>query len=191
MARPPDLERRGRTLAAATDYVLEHGLADLSLRPLAVALNTSTRMLLYDFSSKEELVMSVLTEARRRESGMLTEHLGATGASASKLVRDVWDWLASDEREPFLRLFFEVYVQAMNHPDLYGARGEAMVTEWLDQLGTVVARSPSGRSERADATLVIAVLRGLVLDRLATGDKKRTDRALDRFARCLDRAATD
>jgi hypothetical protein len=32
---------------------------------------------------------------------------------------------------------------------------------------------------------VIAVLRGLLLDRLSTGDDERTDRALERFAQLL------
>ena len=38
-------------------YVLENGLADVSLRPLAKAAGTSDRMLLYHFGSKEELVI--------------------------------------------------------------------------------------------------------------------------------------
>ncbi len=37
----------------------------------------------------------------------------------------------------------------------------------------------------ASATLVIAVLRGLILDRLSTGDEERTDHALERFAQFL------
>ena len=181
MARPPDRERRGRTLAAVADYVLEHGLADLSLRPLADALGTSTRMLLYDFSSKEDLVMAVLAEVRRRESVLFASHLETTRVSVSDLVRTIWDWLSSPERAPFLRLFFDVYVQAMNHPDAYSASGQAMVTEWLDQFSTAFADS-----DPAVATLVMAVLRGLVLDRLSTGDQVRTDRALERFARLID-----
>src|SRR5262249_32927762 len=68
MARPPNPNRKAETLARATDYVLAHGLSGLSLRPLAAALGTSTRMLLYDFGSKEELVADVLAEARRREA---------------------------------------------------------------------------------------------------------------------------
>lgn len=181
MARPADTQRRGHTLAAVTDYVLEHGLADLSLRPLAAALGTSTRMLLYDFSTKEDLVMAVLVEIRRRESALLAAHLETTTAPAADLVRTIWDWLASPERAPFLRLFFEVYVQAMNHPDAYTARGQEMVTEWLDQFGSALAGPGPGRGDPGTATLVIAVLRGLILDRLATGDDKRTDQALERF----------
>ena len=188
MARPADPDRRARTLAAAADYVLGHGLAGLSLRPLAAALGTSTRMLLYDFGSKEELITEVLAEIRRRESAMLAEHAGITGTSGTGLVRAVWDWISAAERAPFLRLFFEVHVAAMTHPDAYPERGRAMVTDWLDQFGTILAGSPAGPGDTASATLVIAALRGLLLDRLSTGDEERTDRALDRFARLLDDA---
>jgi AcrR family transcriptional regulator len=186
MARPADLQRRARTLAAVTDYVLEHGLAESSLRPLASALGTSTRMLLYDFSSKEDLIMAVLAEVRRRESALLAEHLETTDASAADLLRTIWNWLASPERAPFLRLFFEVYVQAMSHPDAYSARGRATVTEWLDQFGTAFTDSRRDEADPAIATLVIAVLRGLVLDRLSTGDEARTDQALECFAQVID-----
>jgi AcrR family transcriptional regulator len=187
VGRPADPNRRTKTLAAATDYVLEHGLAGLSLRPLASALGTSTRMLLYDFDSKDELIMEVLTEVRRRESSLLAEHLDVTGVSQADLVRVVWRWISSEERAGFLRLFFEVYVDAMSHPDAYSGRGRAMVTEWLDQLGSAVRGSQHDGVD-SSATLMIAVVRGLLLDRLNTGDEHRTDRALECFARLLDQS---
>jgi AcrR family transcriptional regulator len=191
MPRPPDRERRATTLAAATDYVLDHGLAGLSLRPLAAALGTSTRMLLYDFGNKEELIMAVLAEARRRESALLTAHLEATRASAPQLVRVIWEWLSSPEQAPFLRVFFEVYVQAMNQPEAYSERGRPMVTDWLDQFGSVFVLSPTDGDDTGAATLVIAAVRGLALDRLSTGDARRTDGALELFAQLLEQQIRD
>ena len=157
MARPVNPTRRAETLARAADYVLEHGLAGLSLRPLAAALGTSPRMLLYDFGSKDGLVTDVLAEIRRREERLLDADVHS--------LEEVWRWIAAPEREAFLRLFFEVYVDAMK-------RGEAspFVREWVDFL--------TGRVDEATATLLIAVVRGLLLDRLATGDTERTDAAL-------------
>jgi AcrR family transcriptional regulator len=185
MARPADPQRRARTLAAAADYVLEHGLAGLSLRPLASALGTSTRMLLYDFSSKEELIIAVLAEIRHREAAMLAAHTDAPGASGPELIRAVWDWAGSAERTSFMRLFFEVYIEAIADPGTYSQQGRAMVTEWLDQFGAALAGTPADAAGTASATLVIAVLRGLLLDRLSTGDQERTDRALDLFTQLI------
>ncbi len=165
MARPVDPHRRATVLAKAAEYVLEHGLAGLSLRPLAKALRTSPRMLLYDFGTKERLVHEILAEIRRREQSLLEAEV--------RTLDDVWRWIAAPEREPFLRLFFEVYVAALGRDE-----AEPLVRDWLDFLRTSW-RPPV---DEATATLMVAVVRGLLLDRLATGDRARTDAALRRFA---------
>ena len=59
-------DRRQVLAEAATDYVLEHGLIGLSLRPLAAALGTSDRMLLYHFEDKNDLVATVLRVSNDR-----------------------------------------------------------------------------------------------------------------------------
>ena len=59
-------DRRQVWAEAATDYVLEHGLLDLSLRPLAADLGTSDRMLLYHFGAKDELVATILRVSNDR-----------------------------------------------------------------------------------------------------------------------------
>ncbi len=165
MARPVDPHRRAAVLARAADYVLEHGLVGLSLRPLAKALDTSPRMLLYDFGTKERLVHEVLAEIRRREQSLLDAEVGT--------LEDVWRWIAAPEREPFLRLFFEVYVDALGREE-----AEPLVRDWLEFLRT----SWKPPVDEAIATLMVAVVRGLLLDRLATGDRARTDAALRTFA---------
>jgi hypothetical protein len=88
-----------------------------------------------------------------------------------------------------MRLFFEVYVEAMVNPGAYSGQGRATVTEWLGQFGAALA-GPAGQADPASATLVIAVLRGLLLDRLSTSDQQRTDRALDQFAQLIEQPAS-
>jgi AcrR family transcriptional regulator len=187
MARPPDPARRARTLAAATDYVLDHGLAGLSLRPMATALGTSPRMLLYDFESKEELIMAILAEARRRESALLADYAAAGDFSRADLIRAIWQWASAPGQSKFMRLFFEVYVQTMFDPAGYADRARAMVTDWFGQLAGVLAVD-ADPADPAEVTLLIAVLRGLLLDQLNTGDAARTDRALQLFLSLLDTA---
>jgi AcrR family transcriptional regulator len=165
MPRPVDPHRRAAVLARAADYVLARGLAGLSLRPLAKALGTSTRMLLYDFGSKEQLIHEILAEIRRREESLLEAEVHT--------LDDVWRWIAAPEREPFLRLFFEIYVGSLGRKE-----AEPLVRDWLEFLRTSW-RPPV---DDATATLMVAVVRGLLLDRLATGDRDRTDSALHRFA---------
>src|ERR1051326_8008687 len=103
MARPSDPERRGKTLAQAADYVLEHGLEGLSLRPLAAALGTSPRMLLYDFGSKETLVDEILAEIRRREERLISERQIDFRGAPGEALTAVWDWVSAEERAPLDR----------------------------------------------------------------------------------------
>jgi UDP-N-acetylglucosamine enolpyruvyl transferase len=121
MPRPVDPHRRAAVLAKAADYVLERGLAGLSLRPFAKALGTSTRMLLYDFGSKELLIHEVLAEIRRREETLLEAEVHT--------LDDVWAWISAPEREPFLRLFFEIYVGALGRKE-----ARPLVHDWLYEL---------------------------------------------------------
>src|SRR5256886_14890487 len=102
MARPPDPERRNRTLAQVADYVLEHGLESVSLRPLAAALGTSTRMLLYDFGSKEALLDEALAEIRRRLAERLADM--QSGRDDAPPLAGGWQGVSAEERVPFMRL---------------------------------------------------------------------------------------
>jgi len=58
--------RRDELAEGACDYVLERGLIGLSLRPLAAALGTSDRMLLYHFGTREALIAEVLRRSSVR-----------------------------------------------------------------------------------------------------------------------------
>src|SRR5881275_1356103 len=60
---------RESLLDGAIEYVVQHGLADVSLRTLAAALGTSHRMLIHHFGSKERLWVEIVraVEARQRE----------------------------------------------------------------------------------------------------------------------------
>src|SRR5207248_9104803 len=72
MGRHKDPQRKAELLESVAEYLLEHGLAELSLRPLAHAVGTSPRILLYHFGSKEELVASADRKSTRLNSSHRT-----------------------------------------------------------------------------------------------------------------------
>jgi hypothetical protein len=84
-----------------------------------------------------------------------------------------------------MRLFFEVYVHALYDPADHADRARAMVTDWLSQLTAILA-AHAGSADPAEATLLIAVLRGLLLDQLNTGDTPRTTQAMEQFLNLLE-----
>jgi AcrR family transcriptional regulator len=169
MGRTADPEIRRELLERAVDYVFENGLTDLSLRPLAGALGVSAGALLYHFGSKEQLLIDIIAAGRVRQQALIED------------VDDLavaWKILSAPRWMPAARLFFEVYTLAMRDPQRFPGFLESAVDDWLDEI--TPGRDPAAR---ADATLQLALFRGLLLDLCATGDRKRTTRALERFAR--------
>ena len=165
--------RREVLLEAAYRYALEHGLADVSLRPLATAVGSSPRVLLFLFGSKEGLVRALLARARADELAALAGMRAAT-EDPRRVAETVWAWLVSPEHRALLTLWVETYARSLVDPvGPWSGFAEQTVADWLDVL------APAG--DLTDRTLLLAVLRGALLDLLATGDADRTTAAVQRF----------
>jgi AcrR family transcriptional regulator len=80
-------ERRAKLLDEIVEYILDHGLAGLSLRPLAAGVTTSPRMLLYFFGSKEELISEVLAQIRLRQQADFARAVSGTGRRKERFMR--------------------------------------------------------------------------------------------------------
>ena len=170
--------RQVELLEAAYAYVLEHGLAEVSLRPLAAAIGSSPRVLMFLFGNKDGLVKALLARARRDELALLDD-LAAQGAPVGldAAVTRVWAWLSAAEHRPLLRLWVEAYSRSLVDPDgPWAGFAHATVADWLDVLAA--NQEPGESDAEARRTLALAVLRGALLDLLATGDKARTTAAV-------------
>src|SRR3954471_4812355 len=118
------VSRRDDLLELAYGYVLEHGLADMSLRPLAKAIGSSPRVLLFLFGSKDDLVRALLARAREDELAHADDAL------------EVWEWLAAPEHRGLLTLWTEAYARSLAQPEgPWGDFARATVEDWLALLG--------------------------------------------------------
>ncbi len=168
----PPSARREELLGLAYAHVLRHGLSGMSLRPLAEAIGSSPRVLIYLFGSKDGLVRALLGRARADELAGLRELDDRTA-----LVH-IWDWLAAPERRAMLTLWVECYARSLVEPDgPWAGFAAATARDWLAVLD--------------GATVSLAVLRGALLDLLATGDVERTTAAVHAYAHTLTAAADD
>jgi AcrR family transcriptional regulator len=113
--------RRARLLDKTVDYILKHGLTDLSLRPLAAALKTSPRMLLYFFGSKERLIAEALAQSRVRQQHDFADSFSTTTDRRERL-KAAWQFWSSKESERSLWLFFEVYALAIRDRKRFNTR---------------------------------------------------------------------
>jgi AcrR family transcriptional regulator len=178
-------DRRAKLLDEIADYILSKGLADLSLRPLAAAIDTSPRMLLYFFGSKERLIAEALAHIRIREQIDFRRAVSKPKPAdrLESLLRDWRSW-ASPRREKYSRLFFEVYGLALQNPEQFPGFLERAVGGWLRLFEQAfVAEGVAPAPSKTLATLALGVVRGLHLDLLATGERKRTEAAFREMLR--------
>jgi len=187
MSRTPDEARRSELLDRAVDYVLAHGLSDLSLRPLAKALGSSPRVLLYYFGSKDDLLVQIIRRGRARQQATMASMKLSTDLSAGQITRLLWRHYSDPKRMPLMNLFFEVYALAIADPSRFPNFLEGAVEEWLIALEGCSTLPGFSRDEaRAFATILIASFRGFMLDLAATNDRKRIDRAVEMWLSMLD-----
>src|SRR4051794_27881585 len=186
---PAQSARRDEVLELAYRYVLERGMAGLSLRPLAAAVGSSPRVLLFLFGSKDELVRALLARARADELDVI-DRLRSAGepGDLTQMTRAVWGWLAAAEHRPLLRLWVEGYARALVEPDgPWAGFARETVEDWLALLASAqppaLRRTQAGVAER---TLALAVVRGALLDLLASDDARRTTAAVDRHLNELE-----
>jgi AcrR family transcriptional regulator len=181
----PGSPRKEHLLEAAYQYVLSHGLASMSLRPLAKEIGSSPRVLLFLFGSKEALIRALLARAREDELRYLRQARDSQAMRDSPrwpdYGREVWSWLAAPTHRALLTLWVEGYARSLlGDPGPWAGFGAGTVSDWLELLAR---HQPAGRRDTAQAqaerTLLLAVLRGALLDLLATGDIDRVTAAVE------------
>jgi AcrR family transcriptional regulator len=171
----------------AADYVFEHGLSELSLRPLATALGVSHRTLIHHFGSKEQLLSEILREARTRERRLVAARADDVVGKTSfiDIMRVVWE--RSIDHLPYFRVYYEIHGLALQNPERYADFLDGVVTEWLEVAIALLRREGLGPT-RAEvvATFVWAASRGLLLDLLTTGDQPRVEKGFEQLVQSVE-----
>ncbi len=180
--RPAESEPRARLLAAAIEYLQTRGISELSLRELAAAIGTSHRMLIYHFGSKEGLLVAVVQEVEEQQRRFLASLAVDPSVGRREAITAMWRHFADTRLWAAERLFFEIYGQALQGRPGTAGFLDGIVGDWLEMLTqySIQLGSPPEQA-RADARLGVAVMRGLLLDLLATGDRAGVDEAVERF----------
>lgn len=177
MARTPDLVRRRQLLDALIEEFAAGGIGDRSLREVATAVGTSHRMLLHHFGSREELLLAIVAGVERRQMTLLPELPAGPAASFAAMWADV----RRPELRHLERLFFECYARAAQGEKPFAGMVPGAVNDWL----TEVEDLAEGPLEPAMVRLGLAVVRGLLLDLVATNDEAGVDAAAQAFIELL------
>ncbi|HEX4215943.1 MAG TPA: TetR/AcrR family transcriptional regulator [Candidatus Dormibacteraeota bacterium] len=175
-------DARARLLRAVLSQVEERGISDLSLRELAAAIGTSHRMLIYHFGSKEGLEVAVVQAVEQAQRAFLAQLLSGSAVGPVEIIGTMWRRLADPGLSAQERLFFEIYGLALQGRPGTAGFLDGVVDAWVDAAAAyAISAGLDEGSARADARLGVAVMRGLLLDLLATGDRPAVDEAVERY----------
>jgi AcrR family transcriptional regulator len=169
--------RRPDLLEAVGDYVLDHGVASLSLRGVAKAVGVSHVTLQHHFGTKDQLVGEIVEHLLERT---FTPHGDYSEMRGGVALREMWERWNSPAGQRDIRLFIEVTGQGLYDEAGYSVAVRHSIEHRLqliaDRLTSVGCPEEDAR---AYATVVLALLRGLMIDMLVTGDRERLDDAFE------------
>lgn len=161
-------------------HLEHHGLAGLSLSPLAEAVGTSKRMLLYYFGSRENLLAQALAASRPDAATIFGTVQDADGLH--RAAGELWEAITVGKQRHLVRMLLQLLSLATTQPEPYAALAADAVDVMIDPIADAYGRLGHDRADaRLRATLLVSGLRGLCQDRLVTGDTDRTDAAAHRL----------
>jgi len=174
------IPRREELLRRVTDHVLEHGLIGLSLRPVAAAVGTSDRMLIYHFDSRDALVSAVVAETTRRAVREVEALPGATTVRSG--VNRLWAAYCAQPLSQHLDLYCQAAATGLIGREPYLTDARASNEVWAAALRDYFVRcgAPPRRVARI-VTLVDSALYGFHLD-LTTDRPAELSRGVDDLA---------
>jgi AcrR family transcriptional regulator len=187
--------RRGELLDAVGEYVLENGVASLSLRGVAESVGISHVTLQHHFGSKEQLVNEIVDHLLDRTfipQGVYTDGTPDPGLDLPTRLRALWAHLTSPPGQRDVRLFVEVLGQSLFEGSGYSPAVVRSHAHRLDLMtANVISLGCPEEEARSSATLQLATLRGLVMDMLITGERERLDEAFELVVANVERRAAE
>lgn len=182
MARTPDIEMKRELLDRVVAYLAEHGLGDVSLRPMAAALNTSPNRLVHHFGSKQELLAAALERAIRIQEALRDEWLRRQPTmTQSNQLRRWWRWLnESPANLALTRLGLEAATLEATHTGLSGEVRAEQIGVWREHIEQRLLLEGVPKADVVlEASVLKALFTGLIVDLISTGDRARLTKALE------------
>ena len=183
-----DNERRAELTAQASLWVFENGLHGLALRPLAKALGTSDRMLLYYFSSKDDLLESIVSGI----SAAMIAELPAADAKTPNVLRwltAVWGRFTEPSLRPALNLLFELDAMALRGDPAAVKAARGITEAWTSNVAKALAQYGVPTAKRASlAELASSAFIGLLLNHFLRERAVAPKTALADLARLIEQS---
>jgi AcrR family transcriptional regulator len=179
--------RRRELLDRVTDDLSANGLADFSLRRAARAAGTTHKVLLYHFDGADDLLRQAVLLLRERRIGnaLAAVARGPAQQTLADRVRAVWPALLGEG--PGLRVLEQAIGLAMYDPGRYRELGRTASEEYLPTLLSMCPPQWSDQRRLEVSQLVLATLRGFLVDWVTSGDTAGVSAGFEALIRILER----
>jgi AcrR family transcriptional regulator len=176
--------RRRELLARITDDLAVNGIVDFSLRRAARAAGTTHKVLLYHFAGAEDLLQQAIVELReRRISNSMAAAFEPDRDSLSARVRAVWPVLTGAGSQ----VLDQAIGLAMYDPGRHSGLGREASQQYLPSLLSLCPEHWSDRRKLEVAEMILATLRGFLVDQRTSGDTAGIEAGFAALTRALDR----
>ena len=176
--------RRRELLDRVVDDLAVNGLVDFSLRRAARAAGTTHKVLLYHFDGAEDLLRQAIWQLRQRR---IANSLAAAGAAQPQTlaarIRAVWPALVGEES----RVLDQAIGLMMYDSERYAGLGRGASEQYMPALLSLCPPDWPERRKVEVSELVLAALRGFLIDQLTSGNTAGTEAGFEALARALDR----
>ncbi|HVX47377.1 MAG TPA: TetR/AcrR family transcriptional regulator [Mycobacteriales bacterium] len=177
--------RRRELLERVTDDLAENGLVDFSLRRAARAAGTTHKVLLYHFAGADDLLTQAVVQLRERRiaKSLAAATEGTERRPLADWVRAVWPILVGAEA----RVLDQAIGLAIYDPDRYASLGREASQQYLPTLLAVCPPRWSEARKLEVAEMMLAALRGFLVDARTSGDRAGIAAGFEALARALER----
>ena len=176
--------RKQELLELVTEDLAVNGLVDFSLRRAARAAGTTHKVLLYHFDGAEDLLRQAVFRLRQRRIDNALAVLGTAGGGLVAFVRTVWPTLVAEE-SGLRRVLDQAMGLSMYDTDRYRDLGREASGQYMPLLMAACPQAWSDERKRGMAALVLATLRGFLLERLV-GDPAGVDAGFEELIATLE-----
>ena len=184
-ARTPRGEtRRTELLAAVVEDLKANGMVDFSMRRAARAAGTTHKVLLYHFDGAEELLGEAIN-CLREERIVNVMSAAAGHDSLGARVRAIWPVLKNDSTG--LRVIDQAIGLAMYDPQRYAHLANDASSPYRASLISLCPPDWTQRHKEQVAELILATMRGFLMEWQTSPKTTYVDRALSVLVRALDR----
>ena len=177
--------RRRELLDRVTEDLAVNGLVDFSLRRAARAAGTTHKVLLYHFNGVDDLLKQAILQLRERR---IVNALAAIARepepqTLAARVRAVWRALVGEES----RVLDQAIGLMMYDSVRYAELGQGASQQYLPSLLSICPPGWSDQRKLEVSEMIMAVLRGFLIDRLTSGNSTGLEAGFEALARALER----